>query len=380
MFWFKLNRPSSLKTKVIALAVLTLGGLASQTANAFPEMVRHGYVNCMTCHVSPNGGGILTPYGRGLSGEALSTWSTETEGQFLYVVNPPNWLSFGGDFRAIQTLRDTPEFKEGRFIFMQADLEAAAGTENLKAVASFGRQEIFKPHQFSDEFISRRHYAMYRPTAETAIRAGRYFFSYGLNTPDHTQVTKRGLGWDEGTETYNLEASWITPKVDAFVTGVFGRPDNTLLNRDSGIALRSSYTFKERYKLGASYFYGSNNKLTRHLVGPYAILGFTPKFFALAEFDFQFGNLKTTGNDTTGIANYLRLDYEIVKGFHAFVTQELSKLDFASDASVVNNYSVGLQFFPRPHFEFTLQYQKTRMLAANNDYTDFGWIMGHFYP
>jgi hypothetical protein len=35
-------------------------------ALASPTMIRLGYSDCATCHVSPQGGGLLTPYGRGI--------------------------------------------------------------------------------------------------------------------------------------------------------------------------------------------------------------------------------------------------------------------------------------------------------------------------
>ena len=64
---------------IFVFSVLTMN-----FANAFPEMVRHGYTNCTACHVAANGGGILTPYGSTLSEEVLSTWHFEGEGSFLY--------------------------------------------------------------------------------------------------------------------------------------------------------------------------------------------------------------------------------------------------------------------------------------------------------
>jgi len=33
---------------------------------AYPNMIRLGYTSCATCHVSPQGGGVLTRYGRGI--------------------------------------------------------------------------------------------------------------------------------------------------------------------------------------------------------------------------------------------------------------------------------------------------------------------------
>ncbi|MFM8314271.1 MAG: hypothetical protein ACKOA8_08310, partial [Deltaproteobacteria bacterium] len=99
----------------------------SQVVFPFPEMIRHGYSNCITCHVSPNGGGLVTPYGRALSQEVLSTWHRENESDFLWGLVPyPEWLNLGGDFRYVQTHLDTPDTKTGRFIVMQADIEAAA--------------------------------------------------------------------------------------------------------------------------------------------------------------------------------------------------------------------------------------------------------------
>lgn len=46
---------------------------ASQRAEAYPWMIRHGYTNCSGCHADPSGGELLTVYGHAISYEALST-------------------------------------------------------------------------------------------------------------------------------------------------------------------------------------------------------------------------------------------------------------------------------------------------------------------
>ena len=38
----------------------------SESAFALPNMVRLGYTNCVSCHVTPQGGGLLNPYGKGI--------------------------------------------------------------------------------------------------------------------------------------------------------------------------------------------------------------------------------------------------------------------------------------------------------------------------
>ena len=113
--------------------------IGSSPLQAFPEMIRHGYASCVSCHVSPAGGGILTDYGRELSRELLATWSNEEENKPLYgMVTLPESVKLGGDIRAIQTYSDTPKIREGRFFLMQADIEAAWVSESFTLVGSTG--------------------------------------------------------------------------------------------------------------------------------------------------------------------------------------------------------------------------------------------------
>ena len=101
-------------------------------AHAYPELVRHGYVNCTSCHVSPTGGGILTSYGRQLSAEILSSSAREGEGDFIYgALGLPEWLDLGGDLRSVVTYRDTPLIRQSQLILMQADLEAVLHYEEF---------------------------------------------------------------------------------------------------------------------------------------------------------------------------------------------------------------------------------------------------------
>jgi hypothetical protein len=46
------------------LLVMIAGSLGK--INALPTMIRLGYPNCVSCHVSPQGGGLLNGYGRAI--------------------------------------------------------------------------------------------------------------------------------------------------------------------------------------------------------------------------------------------------------------------------------------------------------------------------
>ena len=355
--------------------------LTSPLAYGFPEMVRHDYVNCTTCHVAQNGGGILTEYGRALSLEVLTTWGKEGEEQFLYgVVKPPKWLNLGGDIRAVQTYINNAFIERGDFITMQMDLEAAITfTEQLRFVGTIGKKYIPTGNpSFGDYLISRRHFLSYQHNDQISLRAGKFQFAYGINIPDHILQIKRGLLWDDDTETYNIEGSYIAEDWDLFVTANLGRIDDSTLNRERGVAVRGSKTFSERYKLGLSYFYGTNDTQDRQVFGPWGILGITQSFYILTELDFQQLS-PNLGVNTFGAAILVRPAYEIVKGLHVFFTFDASRFDFGNQRTQVENYGPGIQFFPRPHFDIQLILQKARILALSNDFGDSIWLMGHFY-
>src|ERR1700691_2076887 len=57
-------RFSSLVSSLVPAAMFV--AVATSPAFAMPSMIRLGYTNCAVCHISPQGGGLLTPYGHGV--------------------------------------------------------------------------------------------------------------------------------------------------------------------------------------------------------------------------------------------------------------------------------------------------------------------------
>jgi hypothetical protein len=361
------------------LVLLAILGNGPSPAWAFPEMVRHGYVNCTSCHVSPTGGGVLTAYGRELSGEILSTWKKDGETKFAYFVDSPKWLSLGGDFRSIEVYRNTPTFLDARFILMQTDLEAAVTYKTLTLDGSLGYTDMTASNAILDRLISRRYFINYRPTDELSFRFGKYLLSYGINTPDHVIATKRTLQLnDEGTETYNVEAAWLGEFINIYGTAVLGRSSSPYLANETGGALNASVSIDTTYKAGVSYFHGTSSTGNRDVFGPWGILGFTSKFFLLLELDFQ-NTFRSLPQGQLGLFNYMKLDYEFIQGLHGYLSQELSRADFNRVNTLGRSYGIGMQFFPRPHFEFNLSWQ-LQMLPGSTAFSDYAWAMLHFYP
>lgn len=352
--------------------------LASQLSYAFPEMIRHGYVNCTSCHVSPGGGGVLTEYGHELSKELLSTWSRENESKFVWgILKQPAWLNMGGDFRDVFLYQDTQTFRQLDLILMQADIEANLKYQKFDFVGTFGYKETKLPTALRQHMISRRHYLMAHLSDEISFRAGRFQPVYGLGVPDHAVSIKRGLGWDQEMESYNLEGAYVGEKANFYFTGILGRPDATELKREKGFSTQFGIPFMERYKVGGSLFYGQNELEHRTVYGPWAQLGLLSSLVLLSEFDFQSQVQKNSVNQF-GWVTFEKLDYEWFQGLHTFVSHQHERPDFKNDLTYFQVFGVGAQWFPRPHFEFVLTYEKRDANVPGRD-ADWIYLMNHFY-
>lgn len=370
-----------MKSFMLILALAVFSFFSVEGAFAFPEMQRHGYVNCTTCHVSPNGGGALTEYGRALITEALSTWGTEAEASTAYLIeSKPEWLDLGGDFRTLYLYRNNPDFKEGQWIFMQADLETRVKYKGISIGGTVGvKEEQVSAEESEYPFISRQHYLMWNIDNKIAVRAGRFHTAFGINIPDHYSTIKRGLGFDQEEENYNLEFSYSGESWSHFVSGFVGQPDRVEDQRESGFALRSTYAPTEKLKFGFSLYKAQHATERRFLLGPFAIIGFTEHLFLLSEMDLQWKTTKATNARARGFFSYHKLGWEFYKGFIAYFAQENQFADLNDSSTHAYSHGVGMQWFPRPHFELQVNFAKMKSARFNRSYTDQGWFLFHFY-
>src|SRR5436305_12696505 len=101
--------------------LLLLGGRAF----AYPQFqFSSGTTRCSQCHFSPAGGGLITPWGRDESRDAISLGGG---GAFLHGAwSPPPWLALGADLRlaATRTTDGGTESPQSAVFPMQADIYA----------------------------------------------------------------------------------------------------------------------------------------------------------------------------------------------------------------------------------------------------------------
>lgn len=368
---------------MIRVFLIFLSFFFSNSLWAFPENVRHGYFNCTACHVSPSGGGVLTPYGRSLSAEVMSTWGTAKQSGMFFTDNEeesqnPPWFRSQLMLRGVQTRRNTPSVDKAQFIPMQADYEFGVDQEKYALIASIGYRSS-NPSISKDlnQFFSRKHFGLYRANDNLTIRAGKFMFSFGLNGPDHITATRRGLGWDQGSESYNLEASYLTEKSSSIFTLLTDSPSENSVTKDKGFAVNQSFLLKEDSKVGISGFQGGQTLYERTVIGPYWIYAFSKNMYLDSELFYQQKRIKASSNSQSGYATFHRLGYEYRKGLILFAQFDRSFLDTSDETSKYDNYGPGIQWLPYPHFEMTGYLGKEKAYAQSAN--DFWWLMIYIY-
>jgi hypothetical protein len=330
-----------LKLWMLALSWIVL----CSKAEAFPELTRYGYANCRSCHVSPSGGGLTTNYGSAIAAEVLTSFDEPEKKPLL-----PSWINLGGDVRSIQTYINTAQYREAKYFVMQADLELALGDpKSWQLVGTGGLIQESPVKTFPSKLDSRRYYLLLKPLDNVSLRAGKFQRIYGLNTAEHAISTRRGLGFDEGKETKNLELGYSGNLLEGFLSSFA-----------DGFSATSSLFLFNRHKVGASYDQDSQ----RRLMGAWMINGWSEALFDHVEFDRSSDGAEFW---------YCKEGWNFRKGLVVYLSQDVTKKDSQWSYQA---YGLGLQIFPYSHYEINLQWQKQ---AREAGFYDYALAMLHMY-
>lgn len=360
------------------ILVTTLLSLLSINVFAFPEMIRHGYTNCTACHVSPSGGGALNEYGKSLSSEVLSTWSYKGEENILHGLvdtsGVSKWLILGGDFRGLQLHEDTDSEVIGRYIKMQGSLEVGVNQPKWAVVGSVGQ---FEDQEWKSKIT--RFYGLYRATDEFTVRAGQFIPAFGVNFAEHILATRGPLGFGFGTEKNTGELSWLGEQWN-FVGSYFEDKSDSFMSSNKGFSFSTSYIFKDKNKVGLQYLTEKNDFYKRQIIGATGLLSWSEKLYTLVEADQSFATPITPGSqETKGVYATQRTGYEFFKGFHGLFLNDYVQTDVNLGDTKEYKYGLGMQWFPRPHFDVQLFWTKDQSQENLTKEGDFAWLLLHYY-
>jgi hypothetical protein len=208
------------------IATLVVCGLAfGGPVAAEPIFLAKGETRCTTCHYSPTGGGLLTPYGRLQSRQELSTTAGDSErflwGAFGDALGP---VDLGIDARPTQLHVSFPGGTSDRFLLMNADALAAVQAAGWTFYGQIGR----RPEVLGGDVYSYEYWGAKQLTSEWAVRAGRFLPAYGIRFADHTSYNRVTLGFDKYDQVFGAEISHTTQKSLVQISAGPGRAESVL--------------------------------------------------------------------------------------------------------------------------------------------------------
>ncbi|MGZ3692133.1 MAG: hypothetical protein ACXVAX_11565 [Pseudobdellovibrio sp.] len=347
--------------------------LLNVTVYAFPEMVRHHYVNCSACHVNTSGGGLLNAYGRSISSELLSTWGSSAEARAFYSIDPEKtaqWLNVGGDVRGLQLQEENSQFKRAQYIWMEANFQASALIDKTTLYFSFGQvkqaSQSFDP-QFAKYYLSQQ------VTDEFSVRAGRYIPVYGLNIPQHNYLVRSALTLGPGTERNAADIQYNGEKWN-FTAGISkSLIDSAVGDEEQAYNFQVLYNIQDQHKVGYNYWYGESPNYRKLMMGLQGVFGWNEKLYTITEID----NIWKKDNLDVEVKSFYELfktAYELTKGFHLQFVQEYGSTMTQTDPQ--QNIGIGFIWYPRPHFEFETLVSKASSSQGSEDYA---YLLTHFY-
>ena len=266
-----------MKVSRVVIGVLFCAVVQVTPAIASPTMIRLGYADCAACHVSPQGGGLLTSYGRGVdvaqSARAREMPPSDADTRrYLYD------LRFVGVAQQANAMPSHTSTMSSTFqVQLRNSLRLNDRNRLTYTVGLAGQTLPTSSTQggVSASLIVPKAIWEYRPKPGIELSAGREELPTGVGLPDPQAYMRKGT--DPGTTVYptQIKAFVYTHRLQLtpFVFGPGGDEDPRLQQWGVG-ALAGVDVWKQRAVVGVSLLDSQSPAFDRRSVGAYARLGF----------------------------------------------------------------------------------------------------------
>jgi hypothetical protein len=276
-------------------AALILAGC--RPAAALPTMIRLGYQECAACHISPQGGGLLNPYGKAIDqAQSLRGGEYQPSTSDLATVFTLNGR-ITHDLRAVMEQReswlgDRPLGNLFRTRLMYRNVTALTGNLRISATMTAETESAPRPSLSyepasppSTLFVSSA-LLHYRPARGLLIMAGRDQLPSGINVPGTGAYIKsrNRIGDYDAPTQIKLFASGKRFQLIPFGYGPGANEPRDEREFGGGSLAEVDLFGRRNAVVGATALRGTATAGVRNLTGAYARLGFG-RWGILAEHD-----------------------------------------------------------------------------------------------
>ena len=286
---------SSLVTCAAAAVAVTV--MSPAVARALPTMIRLGYIDCAACHISPQGGGLLNPYGKGID-QSQSLRAGEyrpSERPLLRALN------LGGrvtqDFRAVvreqaasilggsPVAQFTPRLMYRNVTQIGKGLRVS-GTVTGETASTLRPPLGYDPAPRASAIFVNTALVHYRAGNRFEIAAGRDRLPSGINVPDLSAMIKarNRLGYYDAPTQVKAFFAGARYHVTPFVYAAGGNEQPGEGESGAGTLAEVDLFGRQKTVAGVTLRRGVATNGTRHAFGAYTRLGFG-RWGILAEHD-----------------------------------------------------------------------------------------------
>ena len=310
--------------------VLVLVVVQTSTLLASPTMIRIGYSDCQTCHISPQGAGMLNTYGKGVD-EAQSLRAREPHPidtdarRFIYDVRFVVASQLVDSLASAQSvaastfrlqLRSSARVSEKSRISYAGGLESPSLTPTAAGTSGAAKGVVSKALW------------EYRPKDGLEFAVGRDEMPSGIGLPDPQAFIRKGN--DPGDTAYPTQVKmfWWNRHVQLTPYAFAPGGDESPSVRQYGAGMLGGVdVWKQHAIVGMSVRSSKASTFSRRSAGGFARLGFG-KWGILAEHDFT---SRTESDPTAPISEYLAGHSQIFFAAKEWLVTSLAAEDLVID-------------------------------------------------
>ncbi len=325
--------------KRLALTAALLGCLIFGTVSAEPYFaVREGQ-KCLSCHVSPSGGGMRNGFGNAWAQTRLAKRRIEVPGAELWTGEIGRYIGAGGNLRTGYTYTDVP----GADAQSEFDTEEVRGYLGVSIIP--GRLLLYIDQRVAPGASTNLEaYARYTTDDQRwSVQAGQMYLPYGWRIEDDSAFIRQATGISFATPDQGIQLGLETASWSAQLAVTNGTAAGPETDEGKQASLRVEHV-SSAWRFGAGFNYNDADAGQRQMQGVFAGLRTGPIAW-LAEADYITDDSFAEGRRRQWVG-LLEGNWSVRAGHNLKLTGEFFEPDADVDEDEQNRFSLVWEYTP----------------------------------